>query len=249
MARGARRLAASGYYHVVMRGSGKQLIFEDDADRVKFLGYLDEMLRRHEAVVIGWCLMSNHVHLLVSDPTSSLSSAIHDIAAAYAGYFNRKTGHVGAVFDGRFKSVPIESDAQLVSAVRYIHNNPVRGGICAACDYRWSSYHEYAGNPSLTDVSVLADMLGGLQGLLSNDEGDACVPYCFVTGKRIPDDEALDVAGAILYPLLPDDVKGLPVEQRAESVGRLSEGGLSCRQIQRLTGLGRYSIDRALGRR
>lgn len=248
MSRGARKVAESGFYHVMMRGSGRQILFEDDGDMSKFLSILSEMLDRSGVVLIAWCLMTNHVHLLVSDEGRRLSEALHDLTSAYAGYFNRKTGHVGAVFGGRFKSVPIESEAQLVAAARYIHDNPEKAGICSADEYEWSSFGEYAGKPWICDVSVIAGVLGGVESLLASGDTLKGAPYHFRTGRRVPDEELLDVARATLHPRDPSEVKGLEASSRHEALRRLSEAGLSQRQIERVTGVGRYSIQRALGK-
>lgn len=233
----------------MMRGCGRQILFEDDGDRLKFLGLLSEMLARSGVVLIAWCLMTNHVHLLVSDEGRTLSEALHDLTAAYAGYFNRKTGHVGAVFGGRFKSVPVESETQLVAAARYIHDNPEKGGICPADEYEWSSFGEYARKPWICDTSVLLGVLGSAEPLLApGPDVSERAPYHFRTGRRVPDEELLDIAHAVLHPRDPGEVKGLETSARSEALRRLSEAGLSQRQIERLTGVGRYSIQRALGK-
>lgn len=249
MSRGARQVSESGFYHVMMRGCGRQILFEDDGDRLRFLSLLSEMLTRSSVVLIAWCLMTNHVHLLVGDEGRMLSEALHDLASAYAGYFNRKTGRVGAVFGGRFKSVPVESEAQLVAAARYIHDNPEKGGICPAEEYEWSSFGEYAGKPWICDTSVLLGVLGGTESLLApGSDASERTPYHFRTGRRVPDEELLDVARAVLHPRDPMEVKGLEVRARSGALRRLSEAGLSQRQIERVTGVGRYSIQRALGK-
>ena len=249
MSRGARQVSESGFYHVMMRGCGRQILFEDDGDRLKFLGLLSEMLARSGVVLIAWCLMTNHVHLLVSDEGRTLSEALHDLTAAYAGYFNRKTGHVGAVFGGRFKSVPVESETQLVAAARYIHDNPEKGGICPADEYEWSSFGEYARKPWICDTSVLLGVLGSAEPLLApGPDVSERAPYHFRTGRRVPDEELLDIAHAVLHPRDPGEAKGLETSARSEALRRLSEAGLSQRQIERLTGVGRYSIQRALGK-
>ena len=126
------------------------LLFWDVFFRAEFLGQvflaaLSVMLEDPGLSLIAWCLMSTHAHLLLSDETGALSSAMHGLATRYAGRFNSRTGHIGSVFAGRFKSVPVETDSQLVAAVRYIHNNPEKAGICPATEFAWSSYREYVG--------------------------------------------------------------------------------------------------------
>ena len=88
MPRIARRVAESGFYHVVLKGNGGQIIFDDDEDRRAFLAALSSSLEDTELSLIAWCLMSTHVHLLLSDESGCLSSAMHSLATKYAGYFN-----------------------------------------------------------------------------------------------------------------------------------------------------------------
>ena len=251
MSRGARQVSESGFYHVMMRGCGRQILFEDDGDRLRFLSLLSEMLTRSSVVLIAWCLMTNHVHLLVGDEGRMLSEALHDLASAYAGYFNRKTGHVGAVFGGRFKSVPVESEAQLVAAARYIHDNPEKGGICPAEEYEWSSFGEYVGKKQLliSDVSVLLEMLGGAEGFLEFSYSDAHAVNYLRCGKRISDADVQAAAKEILGDISPLEIKSMPQVKRAEALAKLRSIGLSWRQLEMLTGIGVSSIRRALSKR
>lgn len=248
MPRVARRTSGSGFYHVVMRGNGRQLIFEDDADRRALLSALDGAIVRDGIVLLAWCLMSNHVHLLVEAGPDELSRGMHRLATEYARHFNTRAGHVGSVFDGRFKSVPVESDAQLVAAVRYIHENPARAGICPAGEYPWSSYREYAIAPERCDVGPVLELVGGVEAFVKLCEGGPATGYYFSGGRRIPDDEMLDAARAALAPRGPDEVRALSVGDRDRCLASLRDVGLSVRQIERLTGVGRYSVEKALAR-
>lgn len=162
--RKARAVSESGFYHVILRGDGKRQIFEDDADRRAFLSLVECCLVARGVDVVAWCLMSNHVHLVVCDTEESLSEAVGSLAMRYARRFNSRTGHVGHVFQERFRSSPIESDAYLLEAVRYVHNNPEKSGICRAEEYTWSSYSEYVAGSKICDTEVILDMLGGVEG-------------------------------------------------------------------------------------
>ena len=246
MPRGPRRVAESGHYHVVLKGNGKQVIFEDDADRRVFLDVLSRSLGDAQIVLLAWCLMSNHVHLLLSDPSGRLSSAMHSLATRYAGHFNSKTGHTGSVFDGRFKSIPVESDRQLLAAVRYIHDNPRKAGICPAGDYPWSSFGEYLGKPTLTDVSTVLDLVGGVDGFLALMSSNQPNGYCFRTGRWVSDDDALEVARAVLHPADPSSVKESDDVERGRILLALREAGLTIKQIERVTGIGRYAVERGI---
>ncbi len=98
MPRQPRAVAESGFYHVIQRGAGKQLIFEDDSDRATLLETVGTHLSNRDMSLLVYCLMDNHVHLLVEDPAGNLSEAFHSAWTTYAGRFNTKTGRIGPVF-------------------------------------------------------------------------------------------------------------------------------------------------------
>lgn len=128
-----RRLTAEpGFYHVTLRGNGKQIIFEDDADRQRFLMLMSERFADAGLGVLAWCLMDNHIHLLLRDDRGALSSAMRGVASMYARYFNTKTGHRGHVFQGRFQSRAVEDESYLLEAIRYVLNNPAAAGIISS---------------------------------------------------------------------------------------------------------------------
>ena len=92
MPRCARAVSLTGYYHVYDRGNSKQIIFEDDSDRYRFLSDISNRFARHEVAVLAWCLLDNHFHLMVDDPFDNLSKAMQCALTAYAKSFNGKTG-------------------------------------------------------------------------------------------------------------------------------------------------------------
>ena len=114
-----------------MRGVGRQLIFEDDGDRQMLLEKLGKLSDEGCLVVYAWCLMSNHLHILVKEGLEPLATAMKRLGVSYAMRFNLKTGHVGHVFQDRFSSEPVDSDEYFLTVVRYIHNNPEKAGMCA----------------------------------------------------------------------------------------------------------------------
>ncbi|WP_080797179.1 transposase [Arabiibacter massiliensis] len=247
MARSARAVSESGYYHVVLRGNGKQLLFEDDLDRHAFIDAAAEQFAQREVVVIAWCLMDNHVHLLLRDDARQLSRAMQALATKYAQRFNRKGGHAGHVFQERFASFPVESDSYLLEAVRYIHNNPAKAGVCPVDEHWWSSYREYVGKAELADTSIVLDMLGGVDALIAFQAADAAGRYRLGGGHRIPDEEMGEVAAAVLaesFGCAANEVKALPKPRRNECLVALHDVGLSIRQIGRLTGIGDRTIAR-----
>ena len=153
MARKARNYSESGVYHVMLRGINRQDIFESNKDYVKFLYEIrrvafpvDETGRPMEPglVVYAYCLMPNHVHLLVKEQDVMISDAIKCISGSYAGYFNLKYEHVGHLFQDRFRSENVSDMEYFVTLLRYIHQNPIAAGLVDNVkDYRWSSWREF----------------------------------------------------------------------------------------------------------
>ena len=243
MVRKARARAETGFYHVVLRGNGRQVIFNDDADRCEFLRLLRRAANVDSVRIIAWCLMDNHVHVLLSDEGGNLSAMVHRFSSMYARYFNEKTGHVGSLFEGRFKSRAIETEAYLLQAVRYIHDNPQALGL-ARTSYRWSSYHEYVGSSQIADTDMLLGMLGGTDAFVRFSAGDTNDGYAFegVPSYRIED--AVVEATFALRGTKPDKVKKLPAAEQSRCLRQLRSAGFSVRAIERLTGVGRYRIDK-----
>ena len=242
MPRSARGRSESGFYHVVAKGSGGQNLFEEDADYLAFLGFLSKNCERFDARVHAYCLMSNHVHLLLEDRADRLSEAVGATLTSYALRFNQRNDHIGHVFQQRFKSQPVESDEYLLQAVRYIHNNPAKAGICPASEYRWSSYRAYAmGEESVADTSFVLEACGGVQGFLAfSSERDGA--YRFSQRSRISEAEARQIALRVLGGVAPTDLKAVERPRRDALLFDLRDAGLSIRQIERLTGIGRGTI-------
>ena len=147
MARKPRVHLPGGYYHVMMRGNVGSDLFFSEADRSRFLLLIQEGIERYGHRVHAYCLMTNHVHLLIQVGSVPLSRIIQNLGFRYTRYINHKRGEIGHLFQGRYKAILIEADSYLVELVRYIHCNPVRAGLCDSADESdWSSVHAYAGN-------------------------------------------------------------------------------------------------------
>ncbi|MBI4178679.1 transposase [bacterium] len=145
----ARIDVAEHWYHVIARGQRREDLFLDDQDRRVYLALLQKALRRNHADLGGYCLMDNHLHLLIYRRDNSLGIIFRQVHIEYAKAFNRRHRKVGYVFQGRFKSYLVLNDRYLAALVRYIHNNPVRAGMVKyAGGYRWSSDWFYRGRPS-----------------------------------------------------------------------------------------------------
>ncbi|WP_026097303.1 MULTISPECIES: transposase [Enorma] len=247
MARQPRQRSQSGFYHVMVRGNGRQVIFSNDTDRRAFLHMLRTCLGDNGIELIAWCLMDNHAHLLVSDRDAELTAMMHALETRYARYFNETTGHVGSVFQGRFKSKAIETDAYLLQAVRNIHDNPRDRGY-ARDAYPWSSYGEYVGTPSIVDPKPVLELIGGRERFAAFSEEGGRDTYTFAIPAKLDDGELMQVAKRLLRGMAPYLVKTLPAKKRLACLQALKQAGLSIRKMERATGLGRNLIQRELAR-
>ena len=109
MPRKPRSKSPTGYFHVTLRGNGGQLLFDDAEDRIAMLQILDAILPKHNIELIAWCLMGNHIHLLIDDPDDRKSDAMHAVAVSYTGRYNARTGHIGVQKDFQHIGIMFEN--------------------------------------------------------------------------------------------------------------------------------------------
>lgn len=180
MPRPARIVLPGIGHHVVQRGNRKQRLFFDDADRRAYLKLLAAALERHATSCLGWCLMDNHIHLiLVPASADGLRAPLASVHTAYAQRVNRARELSGHLFQGRFASYFMD-DEHLMVAARYVENNPVVAGMVGRAEaWPWSSAraHCEGRDDGLTDVAALGRhvanwraMLG--RGLEAGDEAE-----------------------------------------------------------------------------
>ena len=140
MTRPLRIQYPGAFYHVFSRGNERKDIFFTDDDRELFLAALDECSRRFGVMLHSYCLMDNHIHLLLETKNSNLSNFMKYLLGVYTLRFNRLHKRVGHLFQGRYKAYLVEKDAYLLELSRYIHLNPVKAGISQLPEsYPWSS--------------------------------------------------------------------------------------------------------------
>ena len=144
MARKARVEVAGGLYHVITRGNNRRQIFNSPTDHEKFLSLLAIQKRRLPFFLYAYCLMSNHVHLLIERKADAIGRIMHRVLTGYSQYYNRR--RVGHLLQGRHKAILCQSDRYLAELVRYIHLNPVRARMVTKPEqYPYSSHGAYLG--------------------------------------------------------------------------------------------------------
>src|SRR5438128_641367 len=126
MPRKPRIEIGGGLYHVITRGNNRRTIFRSQADYLRFAAILAAQKTKLPFYLYGYCLMPNHVHLLIEMQHDPLSRIMQRVLTTYSQFHNRKYKKVGHLFQGRYKSILCQSDRYLAELVRYIHLNPVR---------------------------------------------------------------------------------------------------------------------------
>ena len=249
MTHAPRKLSESDIYHITARGVGRQQLFEDDDDRRRFIKAMKESKDECSVSLLAWCLMDNHVHLLLKGDMERISLMMRRLLGSYAMQFNLLHGRIGHLFQDRFHSNPVDSDEQLLAALRYVHLNPQDMGY----DYRrypWSSYAEYdSRRPVLCTIEPAISILGDEDAFRELHEASTMKsgddPAASNTRQRLSAGEVASVVDRVLGDISPYDLKSLGRDERDALIARLREGGLSVRQIERLTGIGRGIISRA----
>jgi REP element-mobilizing transposase RayT len=170
-------------YHVTVRGNGRQDIFLNDADRHRFLESLSKRVEGHAVRLYFYCLMDNHVHLVLETPRGNLSPFMSSLLTSYAVYFNKRHERSGHLTQGRYHAFAVEGDEYIRALSRYVHLNPVK--IHPVCDlalrercrllreYRWSSYRGYAG----LGETVLFVEYRPVLAMFGRNQSDRCGQY------------------------------------------------------------------------
>jgi REP element-mobilizing transposase RayT len=250
MPREARMKSKTGIYHIMWRGTGGQDIFHDDEDRIKYLDTVLKYKKRVNMTVYGWCLMSNHVHLLLREGNEDLSVTMKRIGISFASYYNWKYSIRGHLFQDRFRSENVETDQYLRTVVRYIHQNPLKAGIVDQIDrWKWSSCRGYYGKmvyPSgLLDAEFISRMFSSDEEIQrkrfkefnERRNDDKCLDD-HVYKRRVSDDEARVEIRKVLGEVEIPQVKSLPSVKRNELLQKVKRiDGVSQRHAARILGV------------
>ena len=142
MPRAIRSLLTGEMHHVTARGVVRRPIFRDTADRRRYLRTLGRQGERVGWRCLSYCLMNNHVHLLLEGAQPDLSRGMQQLQGQYAQWFNRRHKQSGHLFQGRFHAEPVANDDHFWSTIAYVVNNPVNAGLCASAEeWPWSSHN------------------------------------------------------------------------------------------------------------
>lgn len=242
----------TGFYRVSARGIGKQLIFETDDDRWEFLELMRDCCRDAGVTVLAWCLMSNHVHLVLADYEDAMSAAMQRLLLTYARRFNKRTGRSGCLFRDRFERRSLDTDWQVMEAIRSVHADPQEAGIALIERYPWSSFAEYlrAYDNDMTrgfsDPSCVLELFGSAEAFIaySLSTPDGCEPALCDMKETEWERHAFaeKLAKELGVPL--HGVKAASSAQRNIVIAGLHDAGFTVRQIERYTGIGKSTVSR-----
>lgn len=245
MPRKPREKSSTGIYHVMLRGINRQTIFEEDSDYQSFLILLVKQKKVSSIEIYGYCLMSNHVHLLIKEGSNGISKPLQQICTAYAMRFNSKYERVGHLFQDRFMSKPVNSVNYFFNALAYIHKNPIEiSSDLSYVHYPWSSYREYFETELYCSTKFAEEMYSGpsaeflcfFESKHTNPINDTDEPLMKYQ-TRLSDDEVK----AYICKLI-DERNALNLQKkdeflRNETIRKCKEIGVSLKQLERLTGI------------
>lgn len=250
MPRRARKLSSTSIYHIVIRGIDRQIMFEEEKDYKKYLQLLLFYKSECHFELYAYCLMSNHIHLLIKVKDISLETIFRKLNTNYATWFNLKYQRTGHLQQERFYSEPVENEQYFINVIKYIHNNPLKAGLepSPGASYIWSSMHEYiADNYNLINSSFVFKIISRseLVNKHSDNSDDNCLDIDKIT-KRLPDDVAKEIICEIIKRDNCSGFQETEITKRNEYIKEFYKRRLSIRQINRLTGISRGTIQRVL---
>ena len=254
MPRQPRKKSETGVYHIILRGINRQVIFEDDEDKQKIILKIKDLKDIISYKVYGYCLMDNHLHLLIHEGSDPVSSIMHRLCSSYVQWYNWKYERSGHLFQERFKSEVVEDDRYLLTVLRYIHQNPVKAGVVKSVqDYKWSSYGEYISRPVLCDTSFVLeqfkadrssykDTIEAFKKFNTENNEDSCMEYD--ENMRVTDEEVFEALVEMNIHNI-SNLAQLEKSQRNEIIKIMkSIDGITLRQISRITGVPKSVIQR-----
>lgn len=249
MPRKPRKPSSLCIHHVILRGVNQQIIFEDTNDYLQFINILKYYKKICNFKLYAYCLMNNHIHLLLEHTTTDLDIIMKKIEVKFVRWYNQKYQRMGYLFQDRFKSEPVNDMRYFQTLFRYIHQNPLHAGLeSTPGTYPWTSYHDYVtSNSSFIDIDKILALFPNHEECLQylHTTSDLrCMEY--YSSSRLPDTEALKIIRQKTTCNSPSDFQCLELPIRNHYLHLLYHSGISIRQLSRLTGISRTVISNAV---
>ena len=238
MSRTARQPSATGVYHVILRGINRQRIFEDEEDYERFLFLLDHYKTICGYELYAYCLMPNHIHILIKEGKEPLSTVFRRLGTSFVYWYNLKYDRSGHLFQDRYKSEVVEDDAYFLTALRYFHRNPVKCGLCNdPGEYPYSSFPHYF-DSIMIDSEYALGLLEKEEFLLFNEKAaeDSCMDVTEKSVRRITDGKLKKILAERGQCENVSQFQALPEGKKTSLLQLLLSSGGSIRQVSRLTG-------------
>ena len=248
MPRQRRTASETGVYHIMIRGVNKQKIFQHHEDYLKFLQCLSDCKEQIHFDLYAFCLMPNHVHILLRTEFPELNRIMKCIDTRYASWYNWKYERVGHLLQDRFLSEVVEDERYFLTVIRYIHRNPVKAMMVRKPeDYMYSSYPGYFTSQPLVRSDVIRNYMEPdvFRRFHEEENDDSCMDIDNVA-KRLSDEEASEWIKKSAGISKVDEFQRLSADKRKEVVCFVISKGVSISQIQRITGISRPRIRRML---
>ncbi len=272
-----REKSSTGIYHVLAQGAGNHELFLDDEDYQVFVEYLARLMKEAWAEdddpdrpyfhTYAYCLTPKQFRLIVKEEKYQVSAIMQSISQLYSRYFSSKYGSYGPLYRRRYYSEPINDEAQLETAMRYVHQEPLRQGLnleeqrieritrketsgADLDEYPWSSWHEYVGLGSdLPSVCEKPDACHNLTAeewreMLSKPlpEGTKCLEPKEYRAPKPTETQVLSMIRLMTTATTWDEFKTIPRDEKLKTIKQLLQNGASIRQMEKLTGIGRGII-------
>ena len=224
----------------MLRGVNQQQIFEEREDYEKFLQVLKDCKAVSEFKIFAYCLMGNHIHILLQETKEPIELLMKRIATRFVYWYNIKYRRAGHLFQDRFKSEPIENDLYLLTVIRYIHQNPIKAGLCKTVSgYEFSSYKGYIKHSDLIDSDFVFEIIEKEAFKNFNNEKayDICLDVSDKTNVKVTDEQAKEMIEKVSKCKNVAEFQTLSTTNRDKYLKKLREKGLSIRQLSRLTGV------------
>lgn len=253
MPRKPRILSPTGIYHTVLRSVNQHIIFEEYSDYQKFLYILSDCKMNYGIDIFAYCLMDNHIHILLKSPSDKLSIFFQSLGTRFVRWYNNKYSRTGHLFQDRFYSTTIETDQAFLAALAYIHNNPTKANVCRyPTEYRWSSCNAYYGQKNaLVDLSLALSIAGSMASLhrFMAKESDYSDDILFANDHRqarhfLTDEKALEIFKGITKLESTSAVENLCKVERNRYIRKLRKKGLTVRQVARLMDISETTVKR-----
>lgn len=208
-------------YHVIQRGNNRESVFERDRDKRYLLEKLRGYKEKMDFRLFGYVVMNNHYHLIIQRMSQPLHKVMHLVNNSYSKYYNLVYKRSGHVFEGRYKAILVQDERYVLTLLRYVHQNPVRAGICQwVWQYRWNSDMFYRQNlEGFVDIDLIFN-------ILSENRVEAIKMYKYLMDEEETTDfDSVDIVGDEGFVLAVDTRK--PVEQNKRLDEILLETGIS----------------------